>query len=153
LYAVAYGLKFSLKKRARNAVEYPVMPLEGLWWVPDMREFDSRKKDKWLWRMMIMQPSIIEEAMVAEMKSATEAKKDLPSLKKLELVRYDEGLSAQILHVGPYAAEEPAIRRLHDFIAAEGYTRQGHHHEIYLSDPRRGDPLKLKTIIRQPIGR
>lgn len=153
LYAVAYGLKFSLKKRARNAVDYPVMALEGLWWVPDMRKFDPGKKDKWLWRVMIMQPSIIDDTMVAEMKSAVEAKKDLPSLKKLELVRYNEGLSAQILHVGPYGVEEPTIRLLHDYIAAEGYKRRGHHHEIYLSDPRRTDPSKLKTIIRQPMVR
>jgi hypothetical protein len=153
LYAVAYGLKFSLKKRARNPVDYPVMALEGLWWTPDMRDFDMRNKDIWLWRMMIMQPPIIEADMVAEMKALTAKKKDLASLDKLHLVRYNEGLSAQILHVGPYSMEEPTIRRLHEFILSEGFERKGIHHEIYIGDPRRTDPSKLKTVVRQPIGK
>lgn len=151
LYAVAYGLKFSAKKRAKNPVDYPVMPLEGLWWVPDMREFDVQKKEKWRWRMMILQPPVIEGKMVEAMKDEVTRKKDLPSVPRLRLSVYHEGLAAQILHIGPYAEEGPTIRRLHEFMDGEGYARDGHHHEIYLGDPRKADPSKLKTIIRQPM--
>jgi hypothetical protein len=151
LYAVAYGIKFSIKKRARNPIDYPVMPLEGLWWVPDMREFDVNKKSNWQWRMMIMQPSVVDADLVQAMKGEVAGKKNLPSIGGVQLVQYHEGVAAQILHVGPYATEGATIQRLHDSIAAQGYTRNGHHHEIYLGDPRRTDPSKLKTIIRQPM--
>jgi hypothetical protein len=151
LYAVAFGLKFFIKKRSKNPVDYPVMPLEGLWWVPNMREFDVNKKSSWQWRMMIMQPSVVDEELVQSMKGEADRKKRLPSVSGLQLIRYDEGKAAQILHVGPYATEGPTIRKLHDFIAEQEYERDGHHHEIYLGDPRKTEPSRLKTIIRQPV--
>jgi hypothetical protein len=151
LYAVAYTLKFSLKKRAKNPIDYPVMPLEALWWVPDMRKFNMTQKDAWLWRAMIMQPPVIDEGIVDQCIMVAAGKKDLPALKNLHLVTYNEGLSGQVLHIGPYSTEGPTIQRLHDHIASEGYERSGKHHEIYLGDPRRAAPEKLKTIVRQPV--
>jgi hypothetical protein len=153
LYAVAYGLKFLLKKRAGNPIDYPVMPLEGLWWVHDMRQFDVRKKDEWNWRMMIMQPPVVEAPIVEKMKVEAAKKKDLPSVNKVDLICFEEGEAAQVLHLGPYADEGPTIQALHDFIDARGYVKDGLHHEIYLGDPRKTAPSKLKTIIRQPVRR
>lgn len=151
LYAVAYGLKFSFKKQAKNPVDYPVMPLEGLWWVRDMREFDLHKKNEWNWRMMIMQPPCVEPPQVEEMKTDVARRKRLSSVTKVELIRYHEGEAAQVLHLGPYADEAPTIQALHDFIDGEGYIKDGLHHEIYLGDPRKTAPSRLKTIIRQPV--
>jgi hypothetical protein len=153
LYAVAYGLKFSFKKRTKSPVDYPVMPLEGLWWVSDMRNFDVQKKHEWNWRMMIMQPPCVELPQVEEMKTDVSRKKSLPSVTKVELIRYHEGEAAQVLHLGPYADEAPTIQALHDFIDEEGYIREGLHHEIYLGDPRKTAPSRLKTILRQPVRR
>jgi hypothetical protein len=151
LYAVAYGLKFSFKKRAKDPVDYPVMPLEGLWWVPDMRKFDLLKKDEWDWEMLILQPPVMTTAAVQEMKAQVGKKRELPALEKVHFLRHNEGLSAQVLHLGPYATEGPTIRGLHDFFESQGYKPIGHHHELYLGDPRKTEPSKLKTIIRQPI--
>jgi hypothetical protein len=150
LYTVAYTLKFRLKK-ADPPVEYVVMPPEGLWWAEDMSEFALDRKDAWQWTLMIAQPEDVTEALVAEAVAEAARKKELPGLPNLRLDRFHEGLSAQIMHLGPYAAEAPTISRLHDFIRESGHTLRGKHHEIYLSDPRRAAPEKLRTVIRQPI--
>jgi hypothetical protein len=149
LYSLAYTLKFSIKKS--QALDYPVMPLQGLWWAEDMTAFSAGRKDDWYWTMMIMQPEIVTPELVARAAEDAARKKPLPALPKVRLDRYDEGLSAQIMHIGPYAAEAPTIEKLHRFIADNGYTLRGKHHEIYLGDPGRGAPEKLKTVIRQPI--
>ncbi|HRW06481.1 MAG TPA: GyrI-like domain-containing protein [Caldilineaceae bacterium] len=149
LYAVAYTLKFMVKK-GEQAIDYTVMPLEGLWWVPDMAEFSVSQKDKWLWTMLIMQPDFVTADLVDAAMAET-AKKNPPALPKLRFESFTEGVAAQIMHIGPYAAEAPTIARLHAFIAEEGNTLRGKHHEIYLGDPRRTAPEKLKTVIRQPM--
>jgi hypothetical protein len=151
LYAVAYGIKFMLKK-GEPAVEYGVMPLEGLWWADDMAAFMLAQKADWHWTMMIMQPGFVAEALAMRALEEVAAKKDLGALPRLRFGSYHEGLAAQIMHVGPYAAEGPTIERLHRFIADRGYTRAGKHHEIYLSDPRRTASASLKTVLRQPMG-
>jgi len=149
LYAVAYTLKFASKKQL--ARDYTVMPLEGLWWAEDMASFSIENKNAWLWTAMIMQPDWSNAAMVAAAKEAAGRKKDLPALPKLRFETFHEGLAAQILYIGPYADEAPTIARLHAHIAENGYRLAGKHHEIYLSDPRRAAPEKLKTVIRQPM--
>jgi hypothetical protein len=149
LYAVAYTLKFMSKKELER--DYVVMPLEGLWWVEDMIEFSVENKDDWLWTAMIMQPDWISEEMVGAAKEAAAKKKDLPALPKLRFGAYHEGLAVQIMHIGSYADEGPTIARLHAFIAENGYQPAGKHHEVYLSDPRRTAPDKLKIVIRQPM--
>ncbi len=151
LYAVAYALKFMVKK-GPAAVDYGVMPLEGLWWVDDMRQFSVDDKGAWQWTMMIMQPEHVTEALLEEALEQVRVKKDPAALARMRFESYHEGLSAQIMHVGPYAAEAPTIEKIHRFIAENGYQLRGKHHEIYLGDPRRTAPERLKTIIRQPMG-
>jgi hypothetical protein len=150
LYGAAYKLKFASKKEAGK--DYVVPPLEGLWWAGDMETFNSqRDKSAWDWTMMIMQPEWITLAMVEEAVAAVDKAKGLPALSKLRLGTYHEGLAVQILYVGSYDAEGPTITRMHAHAIEQGYELAGKHHEIYLSDPRRVAPEKLKTVIRQPI--
>lgn len=151
LYSVSYALKFASKKQLER--DYGVLPLEGLWWAEDMNAFTAGDKDKWSWTAMIMQPDWITSDMFAAAVDKAHGKLGDPP-ESLRLETYDEGLSVQIMHIGPYDAEGPTIARLHQqFIPQNGLTENGHHHEIYLSDPRRVAPEKLKTIIRQPVKR
>lgn len=151
LYSVSYALKFASKKQLER--DYGVLPLEGLWWAEDMDAFTAGDKDKWSWTAMIMQPDWITDAMFAAAVDKARGKLGEPP-ESLRLDTFDEGLSVQIMHIGPYDAEGPTIARLHQqFIPQNGLTENGHHHEIYLSDPRRVAPEKLKTIIRQPVKR
>jgi hypothetical protein len=149
LYAISYAVKF-IVKGAPGGVDYVVLPLEGLWWTADMAMFSAEDKAAWDWTMMIMQPDVVT-VEIFEQALAKTAKKGLAAQGRVRLERFAEGRAAQILHVGPYATEQPTIERLHGFIAEQGLQRRGKHHEIYLSDPRRGAPEKMKTIIRQPV--
>lgn len=150
LYAVAYTAKF-IVKRAPGGVDFGVMPLEGLWWTDDMSTFSTDHKSDWDWTMMIAQPGHVTAEVVEEARAKAAKKKALAAIDRLRFERFTEGLAAQIMHIGPYAAEGPTIERLHAFISENGYTLTGKHHEIYLSDPRRAAPEKLKTIVRQPV--
>jgi hypothetical protein len=150
LYSVAYTLKFALKKV--GSLDFPVMPLEGLWWADDTDAFVHGRKASWNWTAMLLQPDVVTDELVADATAAACHKRSLPAAALLRLELFAEGLCAQILHVGPYADEGPSIRCLHDFIAADGYVRRGKHHEIYLGDPRRSAPDRLRTIVRQPVG-
>jgi len=149
LYSAAYTLKFTVKKEM--AVDYPVMASEGLWWMDDMREFSADRKDDWKWTMMIMQPEIVTRKMFDQAVATALEKKRQPALTRLRLERFHEGLSTQILYFGPYSEEGPTIARMHQSIEQSGYVRYGKHHEIYLGDPRRVAPEKLRTVIRQPM--
>ncbi len=151
LFSVSYTLKFMVKK-GKEAIDYGVMPLEGLWWVEDMTKFDIYKKGDWLWTAMILQPEFITLQMVEAAVTAVKNKKNLPALGKIRFESYTEGKAGQILHIGPFSEEGPTIQRLHHFIEEQGYHLQGKHHEIYLSDIRKAAPEKWKTIIRQPVG-
>ena len=150
LYAMAYTLKFAIKKKG---IDYSVSPLEGLWWIEDMREFSLEKKDQWDWTMLVMQPEWVTADLVEALRPEMARKKSLPALDRMRFGAFHEGLSVQIMYTGAYADEGPTIARLHAFIQEEGYQVTGKHHEIYLGDPRRTAPEKLKTIIRQPIRR
>lgn len=150
LYAVAYAAKFMLKKGAA-ALDYTVMPLEGLWWADDMDDFLTGDKANWHWTLMIMQPDAVTPEVFAAARAQAMAKKHLPALADVRLEQFDEGSCAQVMHYGHYAAEGPTIARLHAFIAEHDYVRAGKHHEIYLSDPRRSAPERMKTVVRQPI--
>lgn len=151
LFSVSYTAKFMIKK-GQQALDYAVMPLEGLWWADDMSAFISNDRKQWKWTMMVMQPSFVGDEVLASAIEQAGRKKALPALGKLRLETFTEGLCAQILHIGPFSEEGPAIEQLHDFIDARS-GRTGKHHEIYLSDTRRGDPKKWKTILRQPMQR
>ena len=150
LYAVSYGLRFALKRAGGPDVR--VAPLEGLWWADDLTVFRAGDKAAWDWTAMIRQPPEVTPALLAETVRAACAKKELPAAAALRLEPFEEGRAAQVLHVGPYADEGPTIERLHAFVAAQGLALRGKHHEIYLGDPRRAAPERLKTIIRQPVG-
>lgn len=148
LYSVAYTVKFMLKK-GPLAVDFRVMPLEGLWWAEDMSDFLASNKANWKWTMMIMQPEPVTREIVEEgVKSAS--KKGLVSLHKVRFEMYDEGTSAQLMHIGPFSAEGPNIQKVHAYIQERG-SLHGRHHEIYLSDINRAAPEKWKTVIRQPF--
>jgi len=150
LFAVSYRMKFAVKRGA-SRIDYGVMPLEGLWWVDDMSTFSLDDKSGWSWTAMIMQPDVVSEELVQRSILEASRKKPLPAATRLRFDRFGEGLAAQVLYTGPYSAEGPTIERLHGFIADAGYRPSGKHHEIYLSDPSRAEPAKLRTIIRQPV--
>ncbi len=151
LYAVAFKMKFISKKTLEK--DYTVPPLEGLWWADDMETFSiKRDKSQWDWTMMIMAPEWITTEIFDEAVEQVRKAKNPVSLDKLRLESYHEGLSAQIMHIGSYDDEAPTLEAMHNqFIPENGYTENGKHHEIYLSDPRRVAPEKLKTVLRQPV--
>ncbi|MCX6080510.1 MAG: GyrI-like domain-containing protein [Chloroflexi bacterium] len=152
LYSTAYTLKFKVKKELE--IDYPVMFLEGLWWMPDMNLFSVEQKENWLWTMMISTPDFITPILVADALAEAGRKKSLPALARLRFESFSEGPSAQLMHIGSYSAETENIQRLHAFIQENGRSFDGinkKHHEIYISDPNRTAQEKMKTIIRQPV--
>ena len=150
LFPVVYTIKFRLK---RDGLAMPILPLEALWFTGPDEGFDMNvPPEQWGWRVLMIvsddvTPQVFDEA-VAEVRRK---KGDSDALAKLRFERWREGRCAQIMHVGPYSEERPTIERLHAFIAAQGRLPRGAHHEIYMGDPRRGDPAKLKTVLRQPV--
>jgi hypothetical protein len=153
LYTVAYTLKFSLKK-ADAERDFKVAPLEGLWWADEASPTTAelqRNRDAWNWTMMIAVPDEVTAEEVAAAADAAARKRELPTAALPRLERVEEGLAAQIMHVGPYTEEAPTIELLHDFVAAQGYELRGRHHEVYLGDPRRTAPERLKTVLRHPV--
>jgi len=157
LYALAYTIKFTLKKQGKGG-DYVVMPLEGLWWTHDEGgRFDFDERDTWKWRAMILQPDAVtaehlDKARETVKARRTKKKEPVPaSLPKVRLERFHEGKSVQVLHIGPFSAEPPTIERMHAYAKAQGLKLRGHHHEIYLSDPRRTPEEKWKTVLRQPV--
>ena len=151
LYAVAYKIKFHSKKVFEK--DYVVPPLEGLWWAQDMDSFSSqRDKSEWDWTMMIMTPDWISAQVFAEAVAQVRASKQPAALDTVRLERYQERLCVQIMHIGSYDDEAPLLETLHKiYLPENGYAPNGKHHEIYLSDPRRVAPEKLKTVLRQPV--
>ena len=157
LYAAAYTLRFSIKLRKENPVEYPVMALEGLWWVED-GTFDIRQPGNWKYTVMIMQPDLVtREDFSGALKQMRKKKGDQPAFARLRLERFAEGLAVQTIHIGPYASEPATVDRMTAFMQANGCEDLvglgGKHHEIYMGDPRRADPAKLKTVLRHPVRR
>ncbi len=151
LYGAAYALKFKFKKRAENPLDYPVMALEGLWWVND-GHFDIHIKDNWFYTLQILTPQVVTPADFQAALAELTRKKPAPENARLRLEQFAEGESVQMLHIGPYLDEPATIARMHAYCAANGLVQRGLHHEIYLGDPRRADPSKLKTILRLPVG-
>lgn len=151
LYSVSYAAKFALKKACAGS--FKVAPLEGLWWAEDPASFLTGDKASWSWTMMIRQPDALTEDGFTALRDEVVQKKAIARAAALRLVTFEEGSAAQVLHVGPYATEGPTIERLHAFIREHGFTFDGlhqKHHEIYLGDPRRAAPERLRTVIRQP---
>lgn len=149
LFMVSYTVKFMIKKGA-SAIDYGVMPLEGLWWADDMSKFSGADKANWKWTAMIMQPSFITPETVELAIADVKAKKKPTAISKIRLESFSEGKCAQIMHIGPFSEEGSTIEKVHQFIDSKS-QRIGKHHEIYLSDIRKADPSKWKTIVRQPM--
>ncbi|MGE5249308.1 MAG: GyrI-like domain-containing protein [Bacteroidota bacterium] len=155
LYGIAYTLKFMLKKRTVDPVDYPVMALEGLWWVEDGL-FDISVKDNWFYTLMILQPAVITADLFEEARRQVRKKRgDSAALSRARLSTFEEGLCVQAMHTGPYSTEPDTIQRMRLFAAGQGYRDcvgpDGKHHEIYLGDPRSADPAKLRTVLRHPV--
>jgi len=155
LYPVAYTLHFALKKRDIDA---PVGALEGLFWfdgtetiTPGSFADEGPEGPAWRWSLRLPVPSPAADEEIQAAIGEVARKKDPPALAKLHVITWTEGRCAQILHVGPYSAEPPTIERLHAGIASAGLRPRGRHHEIYIGDPNRSAPERLKTIIRQPV--
>ncbi len=151
LYAVSYTVKFMMKKE--HGLDYAVMPLEGLWWGTPLGQtrFSEADKDRFQWTAMIMQPAFVTPALIEEGIRRAAAKKPLPSAEKLRFEAFAEGLAVQIMYFGQYSDEGPTIERMHHYAFGQGYELAGKHHEIYLGDPRRTAPEKLKTVLRHPL--
>lgn len=149
LYPLAYGLRKAIKDA--TGIAYTVMPLEGLWWVDDLERFRLHDKTDWQWTAMICLPDVVTPEVASGILPAVTAKKQLAAGGLARLESFGDGPAVQILHRGPYADEEPTIDCLHLYIDDHSYEKRGHHHEIYLTDPRKSDPGKNRTIIRQPI--
>ncbi len=149
LFSVSYAVKFMVKQ-GESAIDYAVMPLEGLWWADDMSMFATADKSSWKWTMMIVQPSFVAPEIIGSAIAAVRKKKNPAAISKLRLEEFSEGRCAQIMHIGPFSEEGPTIAKVHRFVESRGRLA-GKHHEIYLSDIRKADPSKWKTIIRQPM--
>lgn len=151
LYGISYTLKFMCKQQADNPIDYPVMPLEALWWI-EGGEFDIRRPDNWCWRAMIMQPQPVTPALFAAgLDKLRQKRGNQPAFDLLRFEPFHEGLAVQVMHIGPYSDEPATLERMKAYAAANGYRLHLCHHEIYLGDPRRADPAKLKTVLRHPV--
>ena len=157
LYGVAYILKMSYKTQYKieGFFEYVVPPLEGLWW-QENTEYENYllNKDLFSWISLIRIPDFVKKEDVEwAVKTATQKKKK--DFSKVEFFTYDEGVCVQCMHIGSYNDEPETIQKMNEFTRENGYsidlTDKRYHHEIYLSDPRKSDTDKLKTVIRQPI--
>ena len=152
LYGMSYTLKFTSKLREENPIDYTVMALEGLWWTDNSHEtFKITHDDTWYFRAMMMQPDHITQAMFEQARAELREKKDPPMLEAVRFAPFHEGLSMQIMHLGPYSEEPATIEKMEAFREEHGYVTHGKHHEIYLGDPRRAKPENLKTVLRHPI--
>jgi hypothetical protein len=151
LFTTAYTLKFIIKK-GKMDIDYGVMPLEGQWWADDNMDFVNQNKSKWYWNAMIMQPDFVTKTMFEDAAAKAAAKKKELPVNKLRFEKCKDGLSAQLLHTGPFSDEGINIQKMHEFIKEQGYKIRGKHREIYLNNFLRVKPEKLKTILRQPAG-
>ncbi len=150
IYAVGYALK-SAARHAEGGVDFTVMPLEGLWWSAEKVRYAAVERANWDWTLMIAQPEFVTAELLEEVRECASLKGAPEAVAAVRLGTLCEGNSAQIMHIGPDPHESLAVERLRDFIAVNGRTAVGRHHEIYLSDPNRTAPLRLKTVIRQPV--
>lgn len=149
LYSAAYAIKFAIK--AQGGPDERVAPLEGLWWGAEATNFAAASKDDWAWTLMIRIPDSASDEIVYRALTVAAGHKPALPFDRIRVEPFVEGLSAQVMYVGPYSEEGPTIAALHGFIAEHGYRCAGKHHEIYVGDPRRADPSRLKTVLRQPV--
>lgn len=156
LYPIAYALKMSYKTdyKIEGFFEYVVPPLEGFWWQENIKGVDLSNKDSFSWISVLRLPDFIKKEHFLWAKEKVTTKKKLDCT-KVEFLTIQEGLCVQIMHIGPFDTEIESVNKMHDYIKQQGYeldfSDQRRHHEVYLSDIRKVDPLKWKTVIRHPI--
>ena len=150
LYNVAYTMKFRAKKLLKK--DYDMMAPEGLWWMKG-NKIDMTHRDKWLWTLMIVVPDFVNEKLFRDSVKEVRKKKNPAGLDRARLETLEERTSLQIMHVGPYASEPESIAKLDAYAKEHGYKMVGKHHEIYMGDPRRAAPSKLRTIVRHPVAK
>lgn len=150
LYKIAYKVKMAYKKEGKDFV---VMPLSGLWWSENYNDFIEDNKDGWKWTMMIQLPEFVKEDDIELKKQEVLKEESGEYIDDIRYIEYNEGDAYETLYVGPYSEEGETVRKLHETILGNEYKIRGKHHEIYLSDPRKTEPAKLKTIIRQPVSK
>ncbi len=147
LYAASYTIKMASKAAGRD---YKVAHLEGLWWT-DTGDFMATPKSQWEWKLMIRVPDFIGPDELDRAKASLKSKGKLAPDIEVRLEDIEEGSCVQLLHVGPYDREEESIRSMAAYAVAEGMELHGRHHELYLSDPRRVAPERIRTILRHPV--
>ncbi len=148
LYSLAYGVKNICKKQARD---FTVPKLEGLWWVESDMPALEVPREEWMWTLLIRMPDFVSSDIVKMAEEEVFKKKGIQLIKEIQLGTLDEGKCVQALHVGPYSTEPETIAKMKAFMHQNDLLENGPHHEIYLSDPRKVAPEKLKTILRQPV--
>jgi len=149
IYSTAYTIKFTFKFEKK--IDFPVMSLEGLWWLKTGEPFQIGRREDWCWKLMILQPNVVTKRELAKAIKKIIEKKELRSLRQLQLGSFAEGLAVQMMHIGPYATEPMTMQTMEEFSIERGLTACGKHHEIYLSDPRRVKQEKMKTILRHAV--
>ena len=149
IYNIAYTMKFRSKRLLKK--DYDMMAPEGLWWMKG--KIDMNKRDKWLWTLMILVPDFVTPKMFSDSVAEVRSKKNPPGLERARLDTLDEGTSLQTMHVGPYATESESIAKMDAYAKEHGYKMVEKHHEIYLGDPRRAAPSKLRTVLRHPVAK
>jgi hypothetical protein len=150
VYAFSYPVVIALN---RGGAHFDVRPLEALWWADDVAVFDpsTLDRDRWHWRVMIRQPADIPADVIEAAHKSMRNKAGSELAERARLETFAEGLCVQLMHIGPYSTEGPRIAAMHQFVAAQGLRLRGTHHEIYLSDPRRSRPERMRTILRHPV--
>lgn len=152
LYTTAYGIKNLCKLEGRD---FTVCKLEGRWWVDGWKPGDENPQNiprsEWKYEVMIRMPGYVTNTHFKEAITKAIAKKKMDLLQEVVIKQWEEGKCIQVMHTGPYATEAFTLSLMHDFMYQQGLTGNGQHHEIYLSDPRKTAPEKMKTILRQPV--
>jgi hypothetical protein len=148
LYPLAYGIKNIYKKQE---MDFAVPKLEGLWWVNSKKNALEIPKSEWHWKLMIRMPNFVTVENFEQAKTNVLNKKGIEKIREIQFEKIVEGKCIQIMHIGPYSTEPETINQIQDFMKENGLVENGLHHEIYLSDPRKTAPEKMKTILRQPV--
>ena len=151
VYGVGYGLKFMLKLRPDDPIDFTVMAVEGLWSTESGAQFQFDWREPSLYTLLMMQPEHVTSAMFEQAAADSSAKRPNPALDRIRLERWREGTSVQIMHIGPYTDELGTLDKMDSFAEDNGYEFHGRHHEIYIGDPTRSKPENLKTVLRHPV--
>ncbi|MDX1765661.1 MAG: GyrI-like domain-containing protein [Candidatus Saccharimonadales bacterium] len=153
IYGIVYTIKFWDKKHQppKGFDKFTMPPVEALWWMSDGSDFNLDKSELWRWTAIHRLPDFVTAAYFEEIVDAVCKQKGSEIFRKARLEKYHEGHAVQLMHIGPYDQETENIQRMHDFAESEGYQLHGRHHELYMNDPRRVAPDKVKVILRHPV--